>query len=96
MAREFRRVARNWEHPRDEHGESIPLVRSRCRRGVAYQWYETTTEGTPLSPVCPTLGAMAAWFVTHQDDPQAGIPSDFEGTPWTYDKALAYIQQDEW
>lgn len=29
------------------------------------QMYETTTEGTPISPVCATAEALATWLVEH-------------------------------
>jgi hypothetical protein len=34
-------------------------------RGEGYQLWETTTEGSPISPVCKTLDALCAWAAHH-------------------------------
>jgi hypothetical protein len=115
MGRELRRVPPDWEHPRDEQGQYIPLY-NKCyedavedweaqehlwNRGLhpylqhpkaaglsweewygkrpnprryreecwdedvatSYQLYETTTEGTPRSPVLHDLDAVRAWLL---------------------------------
>lgn len=50
-----------------------------------WQYYETTTEGTPLSPVFATAAALAEWLVHHQDGWQGH----------SVDEAVAYVLHDE-
>ena len=76
MGRQVRRVAMDYAHPRDASGRLIPLFgpdateRPRAQRmeparpGTKLGWcmYETTSEGTPISPVCETKEALAQWL----------------------------------
>lgn len=50
-----------------------------------WQMYETTSEGTPISPVMPTPEALARWL----DENKASAFADFTAT---YDQWLAMIE----
>ena len=114
MGREVRKVAADWDHPRNERGLFKPLYdesfveaaadwkrrfviwesgndpdRARypdyefwewegmppnreCHRPnwpeesrTHFQYYETVSEGTPLSPPMPTLEDLALWLVNN-------------------------------
>lgn len=118
MGREVRRVPLNWEHPKDNNGDYIPLFdreyhaaarewidnlmawergerpegaadccyywewtgappepdydggtyRIRAwtpEEAVGFQLYETTTEGTPLSPIFASLDEVCVWAAEH-------------------------------
>ncbi len=85
MGREVRRVAANWEHPKDEDGCHIPLLKRRFYDDESgddetefmpnwsdderthYQWYEDTTEGTPLSPPFATKAELVDYIVKTGD-----------------------------
>lgn len=98
MGREVRRVAKNWEHPKKDNGQYIPLFegyaadakefleiveRDGLQEAVDYMgcpdkndympdWtddekthlmmYETTSEGTPISPAFETPEELANWL----------------------------------
>lgn len=52
----------SWE----DHAGPVPLFmdyrpRWKNKHRTHYQLYENTSEGTPISPVCKTLGELAAW-----------------------------------
>jgi hypothetical protein len=54
--REVRRVPEGWQHPRDERGKYVPLLAEQMPRlegGYAIVAYQTTSEGTPISPAFP-------------------------------------------
>jgi hypothetical protein len=64
-------VAERAACPRYEDWNDVPPNDPRWYRpawsedeATAFQLYETTTEGTPLSPVCPTLDALVEWCVS--------------------------------
>ena len=129
MSREVRRVPANWEHPKDEKGNLIPLFDGSFKERAAkwdeeaaqwekgfyhlggdewkpkgpdqtgtfedwdgarpeekdympdwpeaerthYQMYETTTEGTPISPVMETPEALARWLADNNASAFAGM-----------------------
>jgi hypothetical protein len=57
----------NAEHPDDEDAqEPVDLAdyMPEIPEGTPYGWqyYETVSEGTPLSPVCATKDELAAWL----------------------------------
>ena len=76
---------RGPEHPRDEQGRSIPLLREQmpdAGNETAIVAYETTSEGTPIPPSFPDtpegrLDLVRYWaencttFAGHQADPEA-------------------------
>ncbi|MEW8026304.1 MAG: hypothetical protein AB2806_00995 [Candidatus Thiodiazotropha sp.] len=71
MGREVRRVAADWQHPVGEDGKFQPFFGGQMpnwKPGEAthYQMYETTTPGTPISPVMPSAQSLAHWLVEHQ------------------------------
>jgi len=43
-----------------------------------YQMYESTTEGTPISPVMPTPEALAEWLVANNVGAFASITASYE------------------
>jgi hypothetical protein len=71
MAREARKVTANWQHPRDIDGDFIPMLEPQMgdlMKGVRdhFQMYETTTEGTPKSPVFAQAEELAQWLEDHE------------------------------
>ncbi len=63
MSREVRKVDAGWEHPK-ENGEYIPLRMEEMpqKEPSLFQMYETTTEGTPISPAFPNIEELARWL----------------------------------
>ena len=66
MSREVRMVPPGWGHPKNYAGEFLPLHEqpnsSVDVMRTHYQMYETTSEGTPISPVMETPEALARWL----------------------------------
>lgn len=118
MSREVRMVPANWEHPKDDKGNFIPLLASfpyneeEIKEGLRdgwlkdeppyygcdvmpdwpdaerthYQMYESTSEGTPISPVMETLEALARWLADNN-------ASAFADMGATYEQWLATIKR---
>lgn len=139
MGREVRRVPKDWEHPRDDNGEHIPLFDgdqqtaaeqwmwkliawergddpNRGKYGCRWFWdwnggpplgpdrrgghmfkeprndlthlmlYESTSEGTPLSPAFETLEEIAEWAAAN-----ATTFADFKATK---DEWLSMLRSD--
>ena len=79
--REVRWIPRGWQHPKDENGRFLPLLPYGRGEEAAAEMpaasgedpeiaaYETTTEGTPISPAYPNTPegrlAMANWCAEH-------------------------------
>lgn len=83
MGREVRRVAADWTHPVGQDGKFTPLFAAEMPRwtpGEAshYQMYETTSPGTPISPVMASPQALAHWLVEHQASAFAGQTASYE------------------
>lgn len=76
--------ARNYfgEEPNPDH--YMPDWPSKKR--THYQMYETTTEGTPISPVCATKEELARWLA----DNEASAWGEFTAT---YEQWLATINR---
>ncbi len=58
--REVRTIPARWEHPQDERGRYVPLFPAQMPAvgGAAeIMAYETTSEGTPISPAFPATPA---------------------------------------
>lgn len=82
MGREVRKVAADWQHPEGNDGY-IPLMKREYyedgddesefmpnwtdEERTHYQWYEDTTEGTPLSPVFATKAELVDYIVENGD-----------------------------
>lgn len=71
MGREVRRVASDWTHPIGDDGQFQPLFSAQMPRwslkeATHYQMYETTSPGTPISPVMPSAERLALWLVEHK------------------------------
>ena len=47
-----------------------------------YQMYETTSEGTPISPVMETPEALARWLVDNNASAFGGQTASYEGWLW--------------
>lgn len=56
----------DWENGAPDPADYMPEI----PEGTPYGWqfYETVTEGTPISPVCATKDELAAWL----SSPEAG------------------------
>ncbi len=66
--REVRHVPANWEHPRDERGRFVPLLPEQMPQpgnGGVIMAYETTSEGTPISPAFPDTPEGRLALVRH-------------------------------
>ena len=66
--REVRHVPANWEHPRDERGRFVPLLPEQMPEpgsAAAIMAYETTSEGTPISPRFPDTPEGRLALVRH-------------------------------
>ena len=115
MSREYRVVAQNWVHPKDDNGNYIPMFRGdqyhahiaewkiesedRSQSGkpappepdksrympqwndqqaTQYQMYETTSEGTPISPVMESKEDLARWLTDRNVNAFAGQTASYE------------------
>jgi len=97
MSRTVRKVPKDWQHPKDENGNYIPMhehfpyTPEEIREGLLEGWlvldkenfgipimpdwsdgerthlmmYETTSEGTPLSPAFARPEELAHWLVNN-------------------------------
>lgn len=72
-----------WEGAAPCQAEYMPTWAPRD--AYWYQMYETTTEGTPISPPLPSPEQLAQWLVAHQ-------VSAFAGETASYDAWLAVCQ----
>lgn len=80
MGREVRRVDKEWQHPKDGFGKFEPLLEEEMpqfKNPSHYQMYETTTEGTPISPVIEAPEALAQWLVDNEASAFAGQPASY-------------------
>jgi hypothetical protein len=71
MAREARRVTADWQHPVDIDGKLIPMFEPQMgdlMQGVRnhFQMFETTSEGTPISPAFAKAEELAKWLADHE------------------------------
>lgn len=100
MSREIRYVPADWQHPKNEAGQFIPLLgksfvdayldfetgdREEAPNPDDYMpefgigtadymmAYETTTEGTPLSPAFANDRDLVNWLVSNQVTLYAGV-----------------------
>jgi len=83
MGREVRRVAPDWSHPLGENGQYKPLYPIEMPQwapdqATHLQIYETTTEGTPISPVMQSPEQLARWLVDHHANAFAGQTASYE------------------
>jgi hypothetical protein len=82
MGREVRYVPPDWQHPIKE-GRYKPLRQldmPHWKNGEAthIQMYETTSEGTPISPVMDTPEHLARWLVDNEISAYAGQTASYE------------------
>lgn len=59
-----------WEGPRPDPNDYMPLWADNER--THYMMFETSTEGTPVSPPFETPEALAQWMVANNKDVWAG------------------------
>jgi hypothetical protein len=83
MGREVRRVAAAWSHPRGADGKFKPLFEAEMPQWSAneathYQMYETTSPGTPISPVMTSAEDLAHWLVERKASAFAGQTASYE------------------
>lgn len=67
-SREVRVIPAGWQHPRDARGGPIPLLPEQMPDAGAHTEiaaYETTSEGTPISPTFPDSPAGRLDLVRH-------------------------------
>ncbi len=69
MGREILRVPLGFQHPKDNEGEYIAgahleqLWYTDETLKTAYQVYENISEGSPVSPIFPTVEELREWLV---------------------------------
>jgi hypothetical protein len=66
--REIRRVPRGWQHPVGADGKPVPMFAEDMPEpgeGAEIMAYETTTEGTPISPAFPDTPDGRLALVNH-------------------------------
>lgn len=91
MSREVRMVPPDWKHPKGGDGNYEPLLEeempdwSKDER-THYQMYESTSEGTPMSPPIKTQEELARWLVDNE-------ASAFAGRTATYEEWLGTIEE---
>lgn len=83
MARQIRKVPKNWKHPKSECGYE-PLDEDSIPSGSWYQLFEDVTEGTPLSPPFKTKRELVEWLSNNKD---------FWGYTRTYEEAEATVKR---
>lgn len=115
MGRELRRVPADWQHPKDDRGDWLPMhewfgcdeetIAQGLEEGwldaslphygcplmpqwpfserTHVQYYESTTEGTPLSPVLPTVEELAAWCLEDAKRPGSYLLRGLSLEDWT-------------
>lgn len=84
MGREVRRVPANWQHPKDDNGNFIPLLDGDMPRWPESEcthlmMYESVTEGTPISPAFETPEELAHWLTDNGADAYAGRTATYQG-----------------
>ena len=67
MGREIRRVPKNWEHPKDEEGYYLPMYEMDFDKEemVCFQVYETSSAGTPTTPVFQTKDELIEYLIEY-------------------------------
>jgi hypothetical protein len=77
MGRHIVRVPEGFTHPTDPDGYYIPgahyeaLYVAGATTCTAYQIYEDTTDGTPVSPIFESLSDLVAWLEARGISPEA-------------------------
>lgn len=66
-----------WHGSRPESGDYMPEW-SEAER-THYQMYETTSEGTPLSPVLDTPEKLARWLTDNEASASGDLTASYEG-----------------
>ena len=65
-----------WDGERPKREDYMPTW--SAEETTHWQMYETTTEGTPLSPVMPTPEALAHWLADNGANTFADMTTDYE------------------
>jgi hypothetical protein len=77
MGRHIVRVPKGFAHPTDAEGYYIPgahheaLYLAGAGACTAYQIYEDTSDGTPVSPIFESLSDLVAWLEARGISPEA-------------------------
>lgn len=69
---------RDWQGPEPDPRDYMPRWQD-CER-TCYQYYESTTEGTPLSPVFKTIAELGDWLDGHESE--SGCVTIHNGRAW--------------
>ena len=83
MGREIRVVPPDWQHP-VENDQYKPLRRNEMPsvcledQPKSIQMYETTTKGTPVSPVMNNSEKLAQWLVENKVSAYSGQTTSYE------------------
>lgn len=108
MGREVRKVAPGWEHPKNGDGDWIPLYDgspwSPLRQPAMPRWteeqaslfcyYETVTEGTPLSPPFATLEELGRWCYEAEELDEVSTDGDGALVPMTIERWVKYLRDN--
>jgi hypothetical protein len=73
-------VPKDWQHPKDSSGDYIPLFQDDdlMEDGDWFQMYETTTEGTSISPVIDTEENLARWLTDNRASACGSMTATYE------------------
>lgn len=66
-----------WEGEKPDQGDYMPNLPAEQR--THYMMYETTTEGTPISPAFATPEELARWLADTGASAFGGITASYEG-----------------
>lgn len=83
MGREVRKVSKDWKHPIDKNGAFIPMFEEdmphrNSKEKNHLMMYETTTEGTPISPAFDNPESLASWLVKNKASWFGDETADYE------------------
>ena len=80
LNREVKRVPLDFDHPLHKVWSGY-LITNRIEppTGDGYQCWETTSEGSPISPVFKTFVELCNWLATNE---QTGITKRFNANDW--------------
>lgn len=92
MGREIRRVPPNWEHPKDENGQYKPLSKNRkSKKHTWFQVYETTSEGTPVTPAFETEQELIEHLIQYGES-----LNPYNSGPINKESAENFVLRTQW
>ena len=90
MSREVRKVPKGWEHPKENNRyKGLCEDDPEMKHGDWYQMYETTTEGTPISPVMKTPEELARWLADNKASACGSMTATYEEWLQTIERGWA-------